>query len=79
MLQTPEPVSQEQAKQAAFRQEGEKAHRQPGREAIRPQKGLGLFPLVFLDGDDLQHRLGHDLPGVLAAPSLWTTAGHSGV
>ena len=79
MLQTPEPVSQEQAEQAALRQEWEKAHRQPGREAIRPQKGLGLFPLGFLDGDDLWHPLGHNLPGVLAAPSLCAPGGHSAV
>jgi hypothetical protein len=63
MLQTPEPISQHQAEQAAFRQEGKKAHRQPGRKPIRPQEGLDLFPLMFLDGDDLWHPLRSDLPG----------------
>src|SRR5262249_59085370 len=64
MLQGPEPVSQEQAEQAALRQEWEKAHRQPGREAIRPQKGLGLFPLMFLDGHNLRHALLHYAQGI---------------
>ena len=36
------------------------------------KKGLGLFPLMFLDGDDLRHPLRRDLPGggVDAAASL---------
>jgi hypothetical protein len=33
MLQTPQPVSQEQAEQAALHEEREHLHRQPGREA----------------------------------------------
>ena len=63
VLQGPEPLTQQQAEQAALREQGEKPHRQPGREAVRPQKGLGLFPLMFLDGDDLRHPLRRDLPG----------------
>jgi len=41
----------------------ENAHRQPGQETVRPQEGLGLFPLMLLDSDDLRHPLRHNLPG----------------
>ena len=70
MLQAPEPVCQEQAEQAAFRQDGEKAHRQPGQEAIRPQKGLGLFPLMHWG---MENSAGHyvDLSSAILGLTLF--------
>ncbi len=63
MLQGPEALAKQQAEQAALREQGENPHCQPGRETIRPKEGLGLFSLMFLDGDDLRHPLRRDLPG----------------
>ena len=63
MLQAPEPLPNQEANQPGPHQERENAHRQPGQETVRPQEGLGLFPLMFLDSDDLWHPLRHDLPG----------------
>jgi len=63
MLQVPEPLPNQGANQPGPHQEREKPQRQPGQEAVRLQEGLGLFPLMFLDRDDLRHPLRHDLPG----------------
>src|SRR5262245_23061679 len=62
MLQGPEPLSDQQAGQAALGKHGEEPHRQPGHEAVRAQEGLGLLALVLLDGDDLRHPLRRNLP-----------------
>jgi hypothetical protein len=48
MLQAPQPVANQQADQAALREQGQTPHRQPRPEAVRPEEGLGLFPLKFL-------------------------------